>query len=243
MAQRFRPESRSLDGDPFPVADGIAAGFAANGRRAAYSVSSTGVLAWRGGGNAGFELTWVNRDGTPAAAVSSESFQRGGDPAISPDGRRVVMERQTGNTMQIWLYETSRGIMTRLTLDPGFSWFPVWSPDGKQVAYSANRGSSWGIYRKNADGGGQEELLLAEGKSGGSPSSWSRDGRYLLYDSGDNQVYGTTESQDIFLLPLTGSPQERKPVPYVQNSVPGTQRAVFAGWQMGGLPIQRIGTR
>jgi Tol biopolymer transport system component len=80
-----------------------------------------------------FELAWVNRDGKPAAAPRSESFQRGGDPAISPDDRRVVMERQTGDAMQIGLYETSRGIMTRLTLDPRFAWFPVWSPDGKQV--------------------------------------------------------------------------------------------------------------
>jgi Tol biopolymer transport system component len=117
----------------------------------------------------------------------------------------------------VWLYETGRGISTRLTLDPGFSWFPVWSPDGKQVAYSANRGASWGIYRMDASGAGQEELLLGGSKSGAVPSSWSPDGRHLLYQTGDNQVSGGAENQDIFLLPLTGSPQERKPVPYLQT--------------------------
>jgi serine/threonine protein kinase/Tol biopolymer transport system component len=218
VAQRFDPKSRKLDGEPLVVADGIASGFAANGRRAAYSVSATGVLAYRGGGNAGFDLSWVNRDGKPEATASSASFQRGGDPSISPDGRRIAMERQTGSSMQVWLYETDRGIMTRLSLDAGFSWFPVWSPDGKQVAYSANRNGSWGIYRKDAGGGGKEEQLLSGSDAGAQPSSWSRDGRYLLYQSGDRQVYGNMVKQvGIFLLPLTGTPQERKPVPFLQT--------------------------
>jgi eukaryotic-like serine/threonine-protein kinase len=217
VVQRFDPRTKRLESDPLPVADGVAAGFAANARRAAYSVSTTGMLAYRGGGNAGFELAFVNRDGKPERTAGSTAFQRGGDPAISPDGRRVVMDRQTGNTMQVWLYETARGISTRLTLDPGFSWFPVWSPDGKQVAYSANRGASWGIYSKDASGAGQEELLFGGSKAGLVPSSWSPDGRHLLYETGDNQAYGGAENQDIFLLPLTGSPQERKPVPYLQT--------------------------
>jgi Tol biopolymer transport system component len=217
VVQRFDPASRRLEGDPLPVTDGVAAGFAANARRAAYSVSTTGMLAYRGGGDAGFELAFVDRDGKPEPKANSASFQRGGDPTISPDGRSVVMERQTGNTMQVWVYETGRGISTRLTLDAGFSWFPVWSPDGRQVAYSANRHASWGIYRKDLSGAGQEEVLLGESKSGAAPSSWSPDGRHLIYQTGDNQAYGGAENQDIFVLPLTGSPEERKPVPYLQT--------------------------
>jgi len=217
VVQRFDSKSKRLEGDPSPVADGVAAGFAANARRAAYSISTTGVVAYRGGGNAGFELAFVGRDGKPEPKANGASFQRGGDPAISPDGRSIVMERQTGNTMQVWLYETGRGISTRLTLDPGFSWFPAWSRDGKQVAYSANRGGSFGIYRKAASGAGQEELLLGATTSGAAPSSWSPDGRYLLYQTGNSQAFGGSENQDIFLLPLTGNPQERTPVPFLQT--------------------------
>jgi len=217
VVQRFDSKSKRLEGDPLTVADGVAAGFAANARRAAYSISTTGVVAYRGGGNAGFELAFVGRDGKPEPKANGASFQRGGDPAISPDGRSIVMERQTGNTMQVWLYETGRGISTRLTLDPGFSWFPAWSRDGKQVAYSANRGGSFGIYRKAASGAGQEELLLGATTSGAAPSSWSRDGRYLLYQTGNSQAFGGAENQDIFLLPLTGNPQERTPVPFLQT--------------------------
>jgi len=217
VVQRFDSKSKRLEGDPLPVADGVAAGFAANARRAAYSISTTGVVAYRGGGNAGFELAFVGRDGKPEPKANGASFQRGGDPAISPDGRSIVMERQTGNTMQVWLYETGRGISTRLTLDPGFSWFSAWSRDGKQVAYSANRGGSFGIYRKAASGAGQEELLLGATTSGAAPSSWSPDGRFLLYQTGNSQAFGGSENQDIFLLPLTGNPQERTPVPFLQT--------------------------
>jgi Tol biopolymer transport system component len=109
---------------------------------------------YRGGGNVGFELAWTGRDGKSEVVTHNAAVNRGGDPSISPDGRYVALERQTGESMDVWLYEMSRGIMTRLTFGPGISWFPVWSPDGRQVVYSADRGGSWGIYRRDAGGAG-----------------------------------------------------------------------------------------
>ncbi|HEV2202822.1 MAG TPA: protein kinase [Bryobacteraceae bacterium] len=214
IAQRFDPRSKRLSGDPLPVADGIGIGTAGGGRRAAYSISSTGILVYRGGGQAGFQLAWVNRDGRLEVITSTGNDQRyGGDPSLSPDGRRIVLERVIAGNFDVWTYELSRGVMTRLTFDPGFDWYPVWSPDGRQIAFGAVRNDTPGIYRKDAGGAGPEELLLAGNrgdKLGMAPSSWSSDGRYLLFTNidGGNIVYA---------LPLMGKPEERKPIPYLQS--------------------------
>jgi TolB protein len=59
--------------------------------------------------------------------------------------------------------------------------FPVWSPDGKWIAYSSTRNNRFGIYRKPSDGSGAEELLLEGGTNQLEPDSWSRDAKYLIY--------------------------------------------------------------
>jgi Tol biopolymer transport system component len=86
----------------------------------------------------------------------------------------------------------------------------VWSPDGRSLVYSAGRPSPLNLYRKPSDGSGAEERLL---ESGGNKyvSSWSADGRFLLYGTGAG---GSPTSTDIWALPLTG---ERKPFPFVQT--------------------------
>jgi dipeptidyl aminopeptidase/acylaminoacyl peptidase len=89
---------------------------------------------------------------------------------ISPDGKRLTGDRPGGT----WVLEFARGIASLLT-PSGFN--PIWSPDGRYVAYSKVRD---GIYRKRADGSGPEELLLAE-KELAVPKSWSPDGKFVVY--------------------------------------------------------------
>jgi tricorn protease len=77
--------------------------------------------------------------------------------------------------------ELDRGVMTRLTSDPARDQNPVWSPDGKWIAFSSNReGGVLQIYRKKASGAGQEERLT-EGPLNKFTQDWSHDGRYILY--------------------------------------------------------------
>ena len=208
MAQRFAVKSKRLEGDPELVVDSVATPVDNTGRRAAYWVSDTGLLVYRGGrGIDGFQLTWISRDGKPdVIAVIGAETQRTGDPSISPDGGRVALERRIAGNFDVWLYEMGRGVMTRLTFDAGRDWYPVWSPDGQEVAYSGERGGIGGIYMKAASGAGQEELLV---KGQIRPSSWSRDGRYLLYD--------LLDGGGIWVLPLTGKAEDRKPFAYIKT--------------------------
>ncbi len=84
--------------------------------------------------------------------------------ALSPDGRRLAVSRTTG-TSDIWLVDVRRGIPTRFTDDPAFDLGPLWSPDGRQIAFTSNRRGTnqWGLYMKAVDGAEPEEVLVNDG--------------------------------------------------------------------------------
>ena len=81
-----------------------------------------------------------------------------------------------------------RGNSTRFTLDPASDNVPVWSPNGNRIAFVSNReGGIFNIYQKNAEGTGQEELLLKTPRHK-LLNDWSPDGRYLVYQEDDPQT-------------------------------------------------------
>src|SRR5262245_56636429 len=90
------------------------------------------------------------------------------DVEISPDGSSivysVVLNPTTGRTKnQLWIVETSNGKSRRLTAenDPGSS--PVWSPDGKWIAFNGEVNKKQGVYIVRPDG--SDSRFLAETKS------------------------------------------------------------------------------
>ena len=49
----------------------------------------------------------------------------------------------------------------RQTFDPNQdNGMPVWSPDGRRIAFQSKRNGKWGLYQKNSDGTGAESLLI-----------------------------------------------------------------------------------
>jgi eukaryotic-like serine/threonine-protein kinase len=100
-----------------------------------------------------------------------------------------------------------RNSKTRLTSDPAVDAYPVWSPDGRWIAFSSTRLQAPGLYRKAANGAGTEELLLR--RTGTLHLyDWSRDGKYLLV------AMSGFAARDLFAVPAEG---ERKPIPLVQT--------------------------
>src|SRR5262249_33100169 len=86
----------------------------------------------------------------------------------------------------------------------------VWSPDGRSLVFSAGRPSPLNLYRKLSDGSSAEERLV-EGSGNMYVTSWSADGRLLLYHTG---AEGSQTGNDLWVLPLT---EERKPRPFLQT--------------------------
>jgi eukaryotic-like serine/threonine-protein kinase len=200
MAQPFDNRRLDVAGEAVPIAERLSS-------LVAFSISANGVLAFRAGSSGpGGQLTWFDRKGaSPGAAGDPSVFPINSPLALSPDGKRVAFARtdpESRNT-DIWLYDFGRGVLSRFTFDPGRDENPVWSPDGSRIAFAGQRGGSWGIYQKASNLAGGEELLY---KSPNSliprPSSWSHDGRFLLFSGGISSVW---------VLPLqTSDPQPQR---------------------------------
>ena len=202
LAQRFDAGNLRAEGDPAPLAEDIAL----NGNRAAFWTSGAGLLAYRTGGNFGkAKLVWIGRDGTRLGNAGPEDSYT--SLRLSPDGKRVAVgRRDIAGYDDTWLLEFGQGF-TRFTFDPKDDTGPVWSPDGRQIAFSSNRSGFYQLYRKDSGGAGQEEQLTS-GLDNKTLSDWSRDGRYLLYTARGKA------GDDIMSLPLEG---ERKPIVVLQT--------------------------
>ncbi|HET6371755.1 MAG TPA: protein kinase [Candidatus Polarisedimenticolia bacterium] len=211
MARPFDPGRLVLAGDATPVVEGVQTIMSAS--RGIFSASENGVLVYQpGGAEKGYELAWVDRDGKKIGILGdSEDYQ---EPiSISPRGDQVAlaMSDPASGTADIWTIEVARGVRTRFTFTPGAEINPVWSPDGRTIAFSADpRGRFSGIYTKSTVSPTDPEVLL-EGESSMFVTSWSPDGKYIAYLNSDPNGSGGV---DIWILPLTG---ERKPFPFLNS--------------------------
>lgn len=166
----------------------------------AVSVSQSGLLAYHEAGSAGgMALTWFDRRGKPGVTVGNPAVF--GPFQLSPDGRNLaatLIDRGSG-TSNIWTYDVSRSLGTRLTFYAAADENPVWSPDGRIIVYRSRRKEHIDLYRKSADGAGNEELLYSDDLDK-TPTSWSPDGKFLLYSA---LAANSKTVRDIWVLPLT----------------------------------------
>lgn len=206
MAQPFDPHDLKLSGEMFPIAEQV--GTVVNTGNAAFSASANGELAYRFGNL--FEnrqFVWMDRTGKQIGAATKSASMAGG--ALSPDEKEIVLALGPDPvTLDLWLQDVSRGVLSRFTFGPDRSALPVWSPDSGRIAYTAVSGAVFSIYQKPVNGTGAAELL----KSGGInvfASDWSPDGRFIVYSE-----FAEKTNNDLWLLPLSG---DHKPVPYLQT--------------------------
>jgi serine/threonine protein kinase len=196
MAQAFDAKALSVSGDPFPVVEKV--GRFGGNLVAGFTVSNTGVLAFRSGDPAVRQLSWINRTGGATQSVMPSGSRW--DAVLSPDGQRIAFEEGSAtDATDIWVFDIARDTKSKLTFDPVRHESALWSPDGSQIAYaSARAGGILNLYQKHSGGGGEEKLLLKTDKPK-TPESWSKDGKYIIYDELDSK-----DENDIWALPLFG---------------------------------------
>ena len=179
MAQPFDTGRMQLRGEPVPVAERVAT----TGAIGVFSVSPSGVLAWqRGVENSQYQLTWFDRDGKTSNAFG----QTGTDQlvALSPDGTRAVVRDGSIITPgDLWTIDFARGVRSRVTFRKTFGSGGVWSPDGNRIVFSTGnpRTPLDTLYEKPSSGAGDEKVLLKMPGQNLYATSWSRDGRFLLF--------------------------------------------------------------
>jgi hypothetical protein len=142
------------------------------------------------------QLSVLDRSGAVVTRVAEPAFLQ--HAAVSPDGSQVAIlkvDSETGSE-DIWIYEIATGRSRALTSDEPRDMSPVWSADGRSIAFVSVRGNTYGIYRRRVDGGAAEERLY-EHNTGATIflTDWSADGRLLTFWANER----------MYVMPLEGS--------------------------------------
>ena len=126
-------------------------------------------------------------------------------PDVHPDGRTVVFAgREAGQpTPDIWTVGLDGTGLTRLTTSPGVDQFPVFSPDGQQIAFRSNWTGTHQIWVMDADGTDQRPLTADPAPKDQLPE-WSPDGSRIAYAAASP---GT--GLDLWVMDADGSDQRQ----------------------------------
>ena len=210
VAQRLDVAQAALTGEPVTLADSVAVdGFTLRG---AVSVAATGLLAYRTGAATQRQLLWFDRSGTARGTVGDPDGSNLFHPRVSTDGRRMVVTRTVLGNTDLWLLDGARA--SRVTFDAAVDTAPLWSPDGTRIVFRSARTGSGDLYQKLTGGAGVEERLVASDPTE-TPTSWSADGRFLLYVTDDLQTSG-----DLWVVPRVG---DRTPSVFLKTPFRETQ--------------------
>jgi serine/threonine protein kinase len=146
-------------------------------------------------------LVWVDRSGReepidlPARAYTYPNF--------SPDGRQVALDiRDQENDG--WIWDLGRNTLRRLTFDPGFNQYAIWTHDQQRIADIVGNTIFW----QRADGSGRPEVL-AERPHLLAPYAFSQGDRHLVF----REDFPET-GHDLMMLSLDA---DRKVVPLLQT--------------------------
>jgi hypothetical protein len=207
----FDPSSLSVSGREVLVLDGVnhsvhgVAGITWTGA-AQFSVAGNGALFYAPGS---FEpplltsLVWFDRQGNATPVPGMRSMFRFA-ARVLPDGVRIASSELHVNK-DIWIFDSARGTEDRVTSE-GQNAFPIWAPGGSHFAFRSDRAGPQQIYL----GEGVNPRSVKRLTSGpfDVPSSWTPDGKELLFTRGFSSMGGNT---DVYAVSID-RPDQLRPV-------------------------------
>ena len=208
LAQPFDPRSLQTTGAPVAIVRRVTS-FQPTGA-ADFSVADRGLLAYQTFVNRS-QLAWVNRSGQVLSSASPGDLSTKGG-RVSPNGKRIATSNYDVDrgVTDVWIFENGAG--RRLSTGPGLRHGPVWSPDGKKVVFFRSLGSWPKLVWQTVDDGSPEEALPESPYM--QPSSWSPDGRFILYNDTGLPAVSDGGQSDIFAVDLH---RGRKLVPLIKT--------------------------
>ena len=212
FAQDIDAQTLAATGEPEPIVDRVEN--LLNVGLAFFSVSNTGTLVYRTVATDDRQLTWFNRAGQVTGTPGERAPY--GIAQVSPDGSKAAVvlnvpvgPDQTRNN-DVSIVDLVKNTTTRFTFDPGTDVQPVWSPDGKWIAWQSTPNNAAGFFRKAADGSGTDERL-GDIQQFSLLTDWTQNG-YLIYSS----------AGDIWALPVAPDARgTRTPIAVVKS--PGVE--------------------
>ncbi len=202
FAAPFDSANLAVTGPSVPVLDEVSNGGNAGGD---FAISAGGTLIFksRDGERTARQISLIDSAGNskPLQTVPGSYLT----PRLSPDGKRLAFSLgRPGSTADVWVKDLDRDTPSRLTFLPGFNYYPVWTPDGKNIVFSTDQGLYW----IRADGAGAAQRLTSS-KFVEYPTSISPDGKRLAF-----YTNGISESFDLFTAQIGGDsihPKLEKP--------------------------------
>jgi serine/threonine protein kinase len=178
MCQAFDQDNFKLSGDIYTISGNI--NFFNAYIYAAYSVSDAGNLIFQSKSDNSIRTVLVNDKGNKKEELLIKNIQN--VALFSPDGTKIIYDALSADSknFDIWMYDINRQITNRFTFSPNIEQRPIWSYDGKYIAYISNSGKTWNINIKKADGTGSDSLVYQSDQNV-SPSNWSSDDRYISF--------------------------------------------------------------
>lgn len=186
--------------------------------------------------NAGTRNIWVvNPDGSGAKPLTTLANADSANPAWSPDGSKIAFDSarafdgsdaaNSGLTKNIWIMNaagSSQIALTKISVGFADSTNPVWSPDGRKIAFqsgraldgsnAANTSSTQNIWVINADGSGPTPLTrLTSGVTEAKNPLWSPDGTRIAFQSAraldGSDAANVNQTLNVWLMNADGSGQ------------------------------------
>ena len=191
---------------------------------ASFAVTTDGTLVYADGpatADPRSVVVRLDRRGVEKPVPLPEAFYA--DPRLSPDGKTLAFGKCDGPSCDLVLYDLERNLLTPLTVEPGRFFNPVWSADGRRLAYSGFAVGAPTLYVKNADGSGRAErptnARTEARETAEFPNSWSPDGRTIAYI----QVHGLSSGKaqrDVCVVSPDGKRQEGRcfATPYAESA-------------------------
>jgi DNA-binding winged helix-turn-helix (wHTH) protein/Tol biopolymer transport system component len=210
LARPFDLAAKKVTAPPVALVQGVSA-FSTTGA-ADFSVSSAGVLAYTPILERS-QFFWVDRAGTPLSAATPSNLSSK-YASLSPDGRNIATvnyDVRSGST-KLWIYSVDTKAGRELSVPFGNRNSPIWSPDSRSLLYMRSKTTPPKLAIRSIEPTGTEtDLPEADFMI---PTSWSRDGRYVLYNNTGMPLTGRDGQSDIFLMDLHDQGKIR---PFIQT--------------------------